>query len=202
MNRMPSLTVWILAFLVSACTVKAVGDPERPITIKAHILVDIRELKDTATGIESMIEEGATQPAAAAQPTRLALLKAAARWLEPKVAYAEGGYDLKEITPELKVAFKGRKERYSKLATLKSMEKLGENNEGLITNLSGDNSLDQFVFVENRNREAIYQAIVKQNGLAPREIYTVRSVFADVQRGKSKPGEKIQMPNGEWVTKS
>lgn len=37
------------------CTVKAVGDPNRPITIQAHVTVDIRGLKDTATDIEDYV---------------------------------------------------------------------------------------------------------------------------------------------------
>ena len=40
---------------ISGCTVKAVGDPNRPITINAHVTVDIRGLKDTATDIEDFV---------------------------------------------------------------------------------------------------------------------------------------------------
>lgn len=39
----------------SGCTVKAVGDPNRPITINAHVTVDIRGLKETATNIEDYV---------------------------------------------------------------------------------------------------------------------------------------------------
>lgn len=45
--------------LVAGCTVKAVGDPNRPITINANIVVDIRGLKKTAVGIEDLVEKGA-----------------------------------------------------------------------------------------------------------------------------------------------
>jgi len=41
--------------LISGCTVKAVGDPNRPITINAHITVDIKGLKDTASNIEDYV---------------------------------------------------------------------------------------------------------------------------------------------------
>lgn len=46
-------------FAVAGCTLKTVGDPNRPITINANIVVDIRGLKDTATNIEDMIAQGA-----------------------------------------------------------------------------------------------------------------------------------------------
>ena len=39
----------------SGCTVKAVGDPNRPITINAHITIDVKGLKETANGIEDYV---------------------------------------------------------------------------------------------------------------------------------------------------
>ena len=45
----------VLIFLATGCTVKAVGDPNRPITINAHVTVDIKGLKDTATDIEDYV---------------------------------------------------------------------------------------------------------------------------------------------------
>ena len=47
-----------LAAIVAGCTVKAVGDPNRPITINANVVVDIRGLKETATNIEDMVAQG------------------------------------------------------------------------------------------------------------------------------------------------
>lgn len=43
----------------AGCTVKAVGDPNRPITINANVVVDIRGLKQTATNIEDIVAKGA-----------------------------------------------------------------------------------------------------------------------------------------------
>lgn len=56
-SRIFLFLVW--AVLISGCTVKAVGDPHRPITINANIVVDIRGLKKTAVGIEDMVAGGA-----------------------------------------------------------------------------------------------------------------------------------------------
>jgi len=52
--------VW-LSLVITGCTVKAVGDPNRPITINAHVVVDIRGLKQTATNIEDMVAQGAVK---------------------------------------------------------------------------------------------------------------------------------------------
>ena len=48
--------------LVCGCTVKAVGDPKRPITINAHITLDIKGLKDTASGIEDFVSGAKDKP--------------------------------------------------------------------------------------------------------------------------------------------
>ena len=41
--------------ILTGCTVKAVGDPNRPITIEAHVVVDIKGLQNTATNIEDFV---------------------------------------------------------------------------------------------------------------------------------------------------
>lgn len=59
MNRMGLVvSSLLLSFYLAGCTVKAVGDPNRPITINANVVVDIRGLKKTAVGIEDMVAGG------------------------------------------------------------------------------------------------------------------------------------------------
>jgi len=53
-----SVRLFVLSLLFSGCTVKAVGDPNRPITINANVVVDIRGLKNTATQIEDIVAKG------------------------------------------------------------------------------------------------------------------------------------------------
>jgi len=49
------MTVFLLMFFTAGCTVKAVGDPNRPITINAHITVDVKGMQNTATDIEDYV---------------------------------------------------------------------------------------------------------------------------------------------------
>ena len=49
------------------CTVKAVGDPNRPITINAHITIDIKGLHKTANNIEDYVSGGTNAPQTNAQ---------------------------------------------------------------------------------------------------------------------------------------
>ena len=59
-DKMKKIFLLFAAILALAgCTVKAVGDPNRPITINANVIVDIRGLKQTANGIEDMVAQGA-----------------------------------------------------------------------------------------------------------------------------------------------
>jgi len=55
LNKVIFLYAFLICTVLSGCTVKAVGDPERPITIKAHITLDIKGLQDTATNIEDYV---------------------------------------------------------------------------------------------------------------------------------------------------
>ena len=50
--------------IMTGCTVKAVGDPNRPITINAHITLDVKGLKDTATDIEDYVSGAKDKPKA------------------------------------------------------------------------------------------------------------------------------------------
>ena len=49
------LGIFVLTVMSAGCTVKAVGDPNRPITINAHITVDVKGLQNTAMGIEDYV---------------------------------------------------------------------------------------------------------------------------------------------------
>ena len=51
----------VLAGSACSCTVKAVGDPNRPITINAHVTVDIKGLKNTASSIEDYVSGEANE---------------------------------------------------------------------------------------------------------------------------------------------
>ena len=56
--------LWVVALsclALQGCTVKAVGDPNRPITINAHIVLDIKGLEKTATGIEDYVSGAETE---------------------------------------------------------------------------------------------------------------------------------------------
>ena len=117
------------------------------------------------------------------------------------VAYAQGAYDIKEMTPEVKAALETRKTRFGELKALKAQGFVGENNRGYTEALGGGAYVMTLVADENRDRKFVYQTIVDQNGLNEDALATVESVFAGVQRDKASSGDKIQDAAGNWTAK-
>lgn len=118
----------------------------------------------------------------------------------PRGAFAEGKYDIKEMTPEVKSALENRRERFNQLKDLKSKGIVGENNRGYVEVLSNDSSSAGLVEQENSDRRLIYKTIESQNNLSG-ALGTIEKVFAQVQRDKASSGDKIQTEDGQWVAK-
>ncbi len=116
------------------------------------------------------------------------------------VAWAEGKYSIKQMTPQVQSALNDRRDRFDQLRVLKSSGVVGENNHGYLEALKQEGSAGDIVAAENRDRKVIYQAIAEQNGLE-NAISTIESVFAQVQRDKADPGDQIQTEDGRWVAK-
>lgn len=108
-------------------------------------------------------------------------------------------YDLKEITPEVERALSGRQSRYNQLQELKAQNKIGEGSRGYLKSFSSEEP--SILKAENADRKTIYRAIVDQNGLGASGMAQVEAVFAEVQRDKARPGDRIQLPSGEWSKK-
>ncbi len=115
-------------------------------------------------------------------------------------SFAEGKYEIKEMTPAIKTALENRKDRFNDLKALKAQGSVGENNRGYVEALKNDAQTQQLVDSENQDRKLIYKAIEEQNNLNG-ALETIEKVFAQVQRDKANPGDKIQDENGNWVTK-
>ena len=111
-------------------------------------------------------------------------------------------YDLKEITPEVQQAISSRQSHYNKLQDLKAAKIIGENNKGYVEVRQSSGDADSLASAENQNRKTIYRAIADQNGLGSEGLNVIESVFAEVQRDKARSGDLIQLPSGEWTSKS
>ena len=172
---------------ILGCRATVAGDPNRPIKIEAHLAIDVRQIKEEAHSIEDMVSGGGSRAAQKPQ-SRLG------EWLMP-AAWAEG------LSPEVLQAVNSRKDRFNQLKAYKSQGLIGEDKQGHVAALGGGPEVQSLVDAENRDRETIYQGQVKEKGLPPEAIGTVREAFAQEQRERAETGEKIQLRSGEWVTK-
>ncbi len=163
------------------CRATVAGDPDRPIKIEAHVTIDVREIKQEARSIEDLVSGPANKPT-----SRLS------EWLVP-TAWAE-------LSPEVMSAVNSRRDRFGQLKSYKAQGLIGEDLQGHVTAFGGSDA-QSLADAENRDRETIYQAQVKEKGLPPQAIETIRATFAQEQRDRAEPGEKIQLPNGEWATR-
>jgi len=130
----------------------------------------------------------------------LGILIILAAALTPMSARAEAKYSLKEMTPEVSAALDARRARFDNLADLKAKGMVGEDDRGYVKALVSDPEVEAVVDAENNDCELVYTTIAQQNNLAA-EMAAIEKVFAEVQRDKAKPGEKIQADSGQWVTK-
>lgn len=178
-----ALTGWIGA---ASCRATVAGDPDRPIKIEAHITLDVRQIKEEAHSIEDLVSGPA--PKASSRPT-----SCLNDWLVP-TAWAE-------MSPEAMQAVNARRDRFSQIKSYKSQGLIGEDNQGHVVVLGGGSEVPALVDAENKDRETIYTAQVAQKGLPAGAIGTIRAAFAEEQRNRAEPGEKIQTPSGEWANK-
>lgn len=116
------------------------------------------------------------------------------------LAWAQGKYSIKQMTPEVQQALSSRKDRFSELRSFKSSGAIGENNHGYVEVLKNDGQASSLAKAENRDRKVVYQTIAQQNGLED-ALSTIEAAFADVQREKAESGDKIQTEDGQWVNK-
>ena len=81
---------------------------------------------------------------------------------------------------------------------LKARGIVGEDNQGYLAFVKGQDEKKDVVAAENKDRESVYQAIAKKQGTAADLVGQRRALqLAD----KAKPGEWFQKADGKWYQK-
>ena len=88
--------------------------------------------------------------------------------------------------------------RLPQIIKLKTQGIIGENNQGLLEFRSANKSGANVVNAENSDRQKVYNAIAKQQGVSAKLVSQKR---AQQIRGKAAAGEWVQKPNGQWYKK-
>lgn len=89
-------------------------------------------------------------------------------------------------------------ERLSKIDELKAKGAIGENSRGLVEVRASDADAAGVVSAENGDREAVYAAIAKQQGVAADEVGRTR---AKKIAANSAAGVWLQRDDGTWYKK-
>jgi len=88
--------------------------------------------------------------------------------------------------------------RLPQIIKLKTQGIIGENNMGLLEFRSANKSGANIVNAENSDRQKVYRAIAKQQGVSAALVGQKR---AQQIRQKAAAGEWLQNPNGQWYKK-
>jgi len=89
-------------------------------------------------------------------------------------------------------------QRLPSIDQLKIKGELGENNRGLLDQRAGGNEAASVAAAENRDREQVYAAIAKQNGISAEQVGKAR---AEKIAAASSKGVWLQREDGSWYKK-
>jgi len=90
------------------------------------------------------------------------------------------------------------KDRLPRIIELKAAGIVGENNQGFLAFIGGNQSEQALVEAENQDRQLVYSAIAKQQGTTADVVGRRRALqIAE----NAKPGEWLQDAGGKWVQK-
>ncbi len=115
-----------------------------------------------------------------------------------------------EITnPAIRRIIDSRAARLPDLRKFKGMGVIGEGKDALLVprNLQSINDLKQRAEVqrlikdENRDREQLFKEIAAAKNVDLSQVPRIKETYAVTLRGDARPGDWIQMPNGEWKQK-
>lgn len=120
-------------------------------------------------------------------------------------AYAQA--DLNLDSPEIRALKASLQRRFPKLKQYLDQGWVGYTNDGLVAVVNKDQiplkelaNAEQLVTAENRDRQALYQAIARANGRSEWAA-EIQSAFAKRWIANAEPGWWIQTPNGRWQRK-
>lgn len=124
------------------------------------------------------------------------------------IATAHAQANLEIDSPEIRAIRASMKRRFAKLRDYLNRGWIGYANNGLVAvvnkaqiPLKERASVERLVATENRDRQALYQAIARANG-HPEWADDIQRTFAKRWIANAQPGWWIQLTDGRWVQKS
>ncbi len=192
----------LLPLLVAACVTVNIYFPASAVQKAADEIVDeirVERGKKPETKPEIKKDEKTGQQSMQIHQTIATLLS-------PSEVYAEINVEIS--TPAIRALKEAMRGRFTYLQSFYSRGAIGENRDGYLEirdtamlNLKEKSDIMNLVNQENRDRQSLYNEIVKANRFGPETMPQVQRIFANSWRGKSQPGWWIQEDSGQWRQK-
>ncbi len=189
---------FLLPLFVVACVTVNIYFPASAVQKAADEIVD-----------EIRIERGKkTEPKKEERPKQegYLLYQSIASILSLREAYAE--INIEVSTPAIRALKEAMRGRYQYLEYFYNKKAIGENRDGYVEvrdtnmlNLKERSDVMNLVNQENRDRQSLYNEIVKANKFGPETVPQVQRIFANSWRAKSQSGWWIQDDSGNWRLK-
>ena len=228
MSQRIMMTLAGLALLASgllttaACVWRTEHKVETVHRIDAHIVLDIRQIKDEADAIEDYVNEGVNGGAASeegpisfavpggqAAAVQLCAAGSSWAWLDPSTAAWAASAEAKITEEQVKDATERRRKRAGKINDLRKKRTLGENDHGYVAllttkGISQDTvkAAKSLLKAENKDRTVIYLALVQKQGGTSKQLPQVEVIYAQSIREKLAGGQKFRVPRDKKAFQS
>ena len=209
-----------------ACVWRTEHKIETVSKIDAHIVLDIRQIREEAKQVESYVRSDDTPTTQTGKPTSMRMSQPEGRmvaqaafwpgalsWLDPATsAQAQDEIATPPSTEELK-AKEARRERAKDVAEGLKKGYIGENDHGYLDVLIDKDVKDKdqrelrekavkLVKDENADRRTIYLAIGQKRGWDEKKLPTIEVIFAEEIRNTLDKGQKFQAPKDKEFFKA
>ena len=194
--------LWLAALLVAilaACV---------PVTV--NISFPQEKLDDAASQIVDMSRRPeSAPPSGGAVPKPGSSLE---RWLAPlgprEVSAEERRVEVAQAprtdSVELRRLTEAQNRRLGELQQWMARGCIGESSQGLVEPRPGQGcsgEVARLIGEENRDRQAIVDTFMRENGIAAKDAARVKASFAKAYRDRAQAGQWVQTDRGEWVKK-
>ena len=189
--------VLVLAAVFAACV---------PVTV--NITFPQEKLDDAASQIVDMSRRPPPTPGGATPKPGSSL----DRWLAPlaprEAAAQEPRVDVAQAprtdSEELRRLTESQNRRFGALQQWLARGCVGENNQGFVEPRPGQEcsgEVARLVGDENRDRQAVIDTLMRENGIPASDVGRVRASFAKTYRERAQSGQWVQTDKGDWVKK-
>ncbi len=197
MNKKMVLLFILAAFVVSSCVTVNIYFPASAVQKAADVIVE--DIRGADKSLEKQKDKKQNKESRIIKDQKILSLG-------PSEVFAQ--IDIEVSTPAIRALKESLKGRFAKLKPYYEMGAIGENNKGLMEtrdvtglNLKQKAEINRLIEQENKDRNALYEEIMKANKFGKEVLPEIQKIFANSWRESSLANWWIQKDTGEWIRK-